>query len=118
VRRILRQILLLFLCVSLTPGWGEVLENLEHLVRDGHPAHVASHEGDEDHAAHEALEAEHGCTPVSHICGCHASVPVLVPDGIGLPQPRLIVCQRVKPWGIDETIAYRAQAPPVPPPRA
>lgn len=94
------------------------MENVEHLVRDGHPAHVVDHDGDDEHAAHQVLAEEHGCTPISHVCGCHASVPVLVPGGIDLSGPRLLARLQVKPWGFDETIAHRAQAPPVPPPRA
>lgn len=118
MRRCLRQALLLLLCASLLPGWGELWENIEHLVLDGHLAHGSIHEGEDDHAAHRALGAEHGCTPISHTCGCHASVPVLIPGGMDFPHLNRIARERAKYRAENDTIAHRAQAPPVPPPRA
>lgn len=118
MRRWLRQLLLLVLCITLMPGWVELLENVEHLLHDGHLAHQSEHVGDEHVEAHAALEAEHGCTPVSHICGCHASMPVLLPGlDLDLAMPR-VVTGSARPMGHDDPLVHRAQAPPVPPPIA
>lgn len=118
MRVLFRQLLLLVLCVTLTPGWMELVENVEHLVHDGHLAHQGAHDDDQHVAAHDALEAEHGCTPVSHICGCHASIPALLPaDGTPLA-PRRSAALAKRPAGIDDRPVHHANAPPVPPPRA
>lgn len=95
----------------------EVLENLEHLVHDGHLAHGMGHNEGEDVALHDALEAEHGCTPISHTCGCHSSVPAILPDHVdpGLPG-NVVVSQRLQAQ--QGHPLHRANAPPVPPPRA
>jgi len=120
VVRLLRSLLLGFLCLSLLPGWAEALENLEHLVHDGHLAHAVVHEAHEGHehedrVAHQALEAEHGCTPMSHTCGCHTSLPAILPellalDAVGEPlgaeRPTELVPRR----------AWRVTAPPTRPP--
>ena len=57
------------LALAMTPGAVEILENAAHLVTEGHLAHVAP-DGDR----HEPAGPEHGCTPVFHHCGCHASL--------------------------------------------
>ncbi len=109
------------MCLALLPGWGELLENVEHLVRDGHPAHAVAadaHDEDAGHAGHDALEAEHGCTPMTHLCGCHASVPVVFPEAVQVPWPRRVVVQERRPWAFEASMVQRALAPPVPPPLA
>lgn len=118
VRASLRKLLTFLLCLSLTPGWMELLENLEHLLHDGHLAHVVEHNEHEDVATHDALEAEHGCTPVSHICGCHSSIPAVLPDDVDLAEAAIGVVVRDRLPGLVEHPVYRANAPPVPPPRA
>lgn len=70
------------LALSLLPGWPEVLENVDHLVRDGHFAHSDAHDqAAEEHAADGACadSDEHGCTPLAHRCACHVSLAALVP---------------------------------------
>lgn len=114
----LRKLLLFLLCISLMPGWMELLENLEHLLHDGHLAHLVEHDEHEDVAAHDALEAEHGCTPVSHTCACHTSIPAVLPGDIDLAEAAIDVVLRDHPPGLVEQPIYRANAPPVPPPRA
>lgn len=63
----------LILVLALMPGAFELVENVAHLLGAGHLAHAAV-EG----AHHEPTGPEHGCTPVFHVCGCHASVAFLV----------------------------------------
>ncbi len=111
----------LLMCISLMPGWVEILENIEHLVHDGHLAHTEDHEAHDGHdhedvAAHEAIEAEHGCTPMSHSCGCHVSVPVLLTenDTVDLVR-RLVVDDHHLPEFLSRMV-HRANAPPVRPP--
>ena len=118
MRLFFRKLLTFILCLSLMPGWMEVLENLEHLLHDGHLAHMVEHDEHEDVASHQALEAEHGCTPISHTCGCHTSVPVVLSDNdIDLESVAAVVL-RDRPPGLEDHPVYRANAPPVPPPRA
>lgn len=79
IRRILKRRFLVFvLILSILPGWPELLENVEHLLHDGHLAHSAQH----DEAADEGHDdvAEHGCTPMAHHCGCHTSVLAVLQD--------------------------------------
>ena len=118
MRTALRKLLTFMLCISLMPGWMELLENLEHLVHDGHLAHLVEHGEHEDVASHEALEAEHGCTPVSHTCGCHSSIPAVLPGDIDLAEMAIDVVLRDRPLGLVEHPLHRANAPPIPPPRA
>jgi hypothetical protein len=120
MRRVLRTLLTLLMCVSLTPGWVELLENLEHLVHDGHLAHTEDHlahagHDHEDSSAHEALEAEHGCTPMSHSCGCHVSVPVVLPQEFSLEAIRRNADVQRLPEFLARMV-HRANAPPVRPP--
>lgn len=63
------KICALGLVLAMTPGSGEIMENVAHLLAQGHLAHV---EADGDR--HEPTGPEHGCTPVFHFCGCHASL--------------------------------------------
>jgi hypothetical protein len=112
-----RRLLTLLLCISLMPGWTELLENLEHLAHDGHLAHLVGHDEGEDVAGHEALEAEHGCTPVRHTCGCHTSVPVILPDAPPDLVAMRVVALRQRPLPRHDTPIHRATAPPLPPPR-
>lgn len=120
MRLLLRHLLTLALCVALMPGWIELLENLEHLVHDGHLAHPADHvaHADHDHEqadAHEALEAEHGCTPMQHDCPCHASVPVLLPQPTALDTTPSLP-EQDRPPELLTRLVHRANAPPVRPP--
>ncbi len=106
------------LALSLMPGWMELLENLEHLTHDGHLAHLSDHSEDKDVACQEALEAEHGCTPISHHCGCHTSTPGLAPDGPLPLETAAVITKRETPQGVEGRLVHRANAPPTPPPRA
>lgn len=73
----LSKICALGLALAMTPGAFELVENTAHLVSEGHLAHAAA-DGDR----HEPAGPEHGCTPIFHFCGCHASLALL-----GAPAP-------------------------------
>ena len=60
------------LAFALAPGAFEVMENAAHLLTEGHLAHAAA-DGDQ----HAPAGPEHGCTPIFHTCGCHASLAFL-----------------------------------------
>jgi hypothetical protein len=51
---------LLFMSV---PGAQEAIEDVVHLIADGHTAHDSGHEGE---------QPEHCCTGLFHFCACHA----------------------------------------------
>lgn len=81
----LRVLVSLVLLVGITPGAGELLETVIGA------AHADGAGGDES-------RREHGCTPVTHTCGCHAAAPaamaiavdgaVVAPTSRGLDPPR------------------------------
>jgi hypothetical protein len=57
----------ILLAYAVTPGAGEMTENVAHFLRDGHAAH----------GAHEAEEAPnkdaHGCSGPFQTCPCHGT---------------------------------------------
>ena len=57
----------MFLAYLITPGAGEITENVAHYVLDGHAAHAA-------HDAGEAPEKDaHGCSGPFQTCPCHGT---------------------------------------------
>lgn len=113
-----KLLMTLVLVVSMTPGWGELLENLEHLVHDGHLAHFSEHGEGGEHADEHAAEDEHGCSALSHSCACHVSVPGILADADAepdLPAQWLLGVQNS--WQAHHQSAW-ANGPPVRPPRA
>lgn len=56
----------------MTPGSGELTEDLVHLVTDGHAAHAV------DHADHPPTGVEHGCSGPYHVCPCHGTTSFVV----------------------------------------
>ncbi len=59
----------------MTPGSGELTENIVHLVMNGHTAHAL------DDADHQPEDDEHGCSGPYHVCQCHTSTGFLA--GVG-----------------------------------
>jgi hypothetical protein len=57
----------LFLAYSITPGAGEITENVAHFLSDGHAAHAA-HDAD-----HGPREDAHGCSGPFQNCPCHGT---------------------------------------------
>jgi hypothetical protein len=117
LRRLLRTFLTAVLVFSLMPGVPEVLENVEHLLHDGHLAHSEQHEAVKYIESHGDGLDEHGCTPMAHRCGCHASMIGLLPD----PAPgvqRSLAPAEDAPIAVERIPTARANAPPTPPPIA
>jgi hypothetical protein len=113
----LRQLLMFVLVLSLSPVMPELIENIEHIVHDGHLAHFAHHDEGEDEV-HAAIEAEHGCTPMNHNCGCHVSVPIILTDTPVVDPPQLSYLPTTLNAARSSGPLTRANAPPVPPPTA
>jgi hypothetical protein len=63
------------LAYAVTPGAGEMTENVAHFLRDGHAAH----------GAHEAEEAPskdaHGCSGPFQTCPCHGTTAFVADSG-------------------------------------
>lgn len=116
-RSILKRLLGLLLILAMLPGWGELIETAEHLLHDGHLPHSTSHEVSGDTEEHAAADTEHGCTPTSHHCECHQSVPVLPGEEAPQlkPQQRLVMTSWIPR---DDQLISRVDAPPTPPPIA
>lgn len=57
------------LAYAITPGAGEITENVAHFVLDGHAAH-ASHQGEE-----APSNDAHGCSGPFQTCPCHGTAP-------------------------------------------
>jgi len=116
LRSLLRRLIAITVAVLMLPGLTEILESVEHLVHDGHLPHSEQHEvelASEDHDA--TLGDEHGCTPISHQCGCHVSAPAILAAATALhPRAPMPVVRR--PMFDEQTPLTRANAPPTPPP--
>lgn len=76
MRTAISRVCVLALILAFTPGAGEAVENLGHLIGQGHLAHA---EQTDDH--HEPTGEEHGCTSTFHLCSCHTSLSFLVAEG-------------------------------------
>ena len=74
VRRFIPGIAIL-LAYTVTPGAGEMVENLAHFVADGHSAHAA-HEGEG-----EPCNDSHGCSGPFQTCPCHGTAAFLADSG-------------------------------------
>jgi hypothetical protein len=89
IRRVLRWALCALVVFGLVPGATELVENLEHLLHDGHLRHSTAHEVVADDEACDGEGDEHGCTPLDHRCGCCTSVAGIagVRDPLSQPLP-------------------------------
>jgi hypothetical protein len=100
---------------------GEIVENIEHWLHDGHGAHSAEHAlvaHEEDHGDAGAGH-EHGCTPLAHFCGCHTSMAASLPP-LGADFRQLSASPRSPTRNPARELAapWRSEPPPVPPPIA
>jgi hypothetical protein len=80
IARALRVLLCGLMIFNLFPGSEVLVETVAHLVHDGHLPHSDQHDqvaGSEDCDDSD----EHGCTPLSHHCGCCASLAAIPPSG-------------------------------------
>lgn len=73
---------------GLLPGSHELLENLVHLLHDGHLAHSEAHDI-EASVERCSADTEHDCTPLDHHCACCVSLAALPepPRAVLLPEP-------------------------------
>lgn len=69
-----RRLLALLFVLALVPAVGEVLETVLHAVQHGDAGHAVA----DDHGGEPLGADEHGCSPVLHLCGCHAPTPAHV----------------------------------------
>ncbi len=115
--RVRKWLLHIVCAVLLLPGWGDLLENIEHLSLDGHLAHSAPHEEAQLIQHQASVDTEHGCTPLSHTCSCHRAIPAILGAADPVPQRRLLAARELLPERDDRPVS-RANAPPVPPPVA
>jgi len=79
------------LAYAITPGAGELTENVAHYLLDGHAAH----------AQHEAEEAQnrdpHGCSGPFQTCPCHGTTAFVADSGpveIGVAEYEVETLQR------------------------
>ncbi|MCB9791944.1 MAG: hypothetical protein H6741_04380 [Alphaproteobacteria bacterium] len=118
LRRLQRCLVTMAMVICLLPGLPEILESLEHLLHDGHLPHSAQHDDAQVQEDHDATaEAEHGCTPTAHHCGCHVSTPAILGDdpfGPPLRSPHF----ELELGETEVTPTSWANAPPTPPPLA
>ena len=118
LRHLLRQLCTMLLVLSLVPGLGELVESAEHVLHDGHLPHSEQHDlaaGEESHSRDET--PEHGCTPMSHHCGCHVSSPATLPSAQLPARVDQLLAARLHPHR-DRALVSCANAPPTPPPIA
>jgi hypothetical protein len=74
VHRLIPAIAVL-LAYAVTPGAGEMTENLAHFALDGHAAHT-------QHASEEApSEDAHGCSGPFQTCPCHGTSAFVADSG-------------------------------------
>jgi hypothetical protein len=74
VHRLIPGIAIL-LAYAITPGAGEMTENIAHFVLDGHGAHA-------QHQAEEAQSKDaHGCSGPFQTCPCHGTSAFVVDRG-------------------------------------
>ena len=119
VRAALRRLVAALVVLSLLPGMPDLIEIGEHLVHDGHLPHSGLDEATQSVEQHQVgLNAERGCTSMSHHCVCHGSAPAVLPAALDLVEPRLVQVPEVSPSGATPLLLTRANAPPTPPPIA
>ena len=115
-RLLKRRLLVALLALSILPGWTELLENLEHLLHDGHLAHSVQHDDVAVDEGHEGAD-EHGCTPMAHQCGCHASMQAVLTAGDD-DQTRRHSVEEARGFTTEWSPLTRAIPPPTRPPIA
>lgn len=101
--------------LCMLPGLPGLLETLEHLVHDGHLPHSAQHE-QVAHAEAPHQDEEHGCTSLAHRCGCHASMPAVLPDDDAPEDCAVAPALGVQVAARARQRQHRATAPPWRPP--
>ena len=96
MRRVLPYITLL-LVYLMTPGSGELTEDLFHYAFEGPAARASTH------TERESQAPEHGCSGPYHVCKCHQStnfMPVVTLSALLV----LPVSEEPPPWYVDRSI--------------
>jgi hypothetical protein len=106
------KLLAWLIVLLLTPAPGELTEWAMHFVRDGDFVHS----GDSRHQL-PSPDSEHGCSPILHICGCHAAPSAVPKAGVGQVGAPTPIAIRDLPAGAEFTEQAYPQ-PQVPPPIA
>jgi hypothetical protein len=79
------------LAYAITPGAGEMTENVAHFVLDGHGAHAAH--GDEE----APIQDSHGCSGPFQTCPCHGTSAFVV-DNRPVEVAAAVVEVETLPW--------------------
>ena len=90
VHRLIPSIAVL-LAYAITPGAGELTENVAHFVLDGHGAH-APHDADQAPA-----QDAHGCSGPFQTCPCHGTT-AFVADGGPVEIDAAEACPQAPNW--------------------
>ena len=113
-----RRLLALVVVLCMLPGLPSLLETVEHLLHDGHLPHSELHEqlADGEHAHDGDEEHEHGCTTLSHRCGCHSSMPCVLSDDDDLDHELANGAEHALSAARLHALSNRSTAPPTRPP--
>ena len=96
---------------AMAPGTSEIVENVFHLLAEGHAAHELA---DADHAPQGE---EHGCSGTFHMCHCHSSTTFV--SGAGAPEVEAAAEHRQRlSWDVDDARAEGCRADMFRPPAA
>jgi len=108
------RLLVLLLALAVVPAVGDMVETAVHAVEYGDLGHAAS----DPHEDASGDGDEHGCTPMAHLCACHASSPV-APIALALTvAPPAEARPRVLAWSSPGVQDRGPAAPPTRPPIA
>jgi len=111
-----RRVLALVLMLAMVPAISEILELAVHAVVFGDVAHHSETE-DADHEETPLGTDEHGCSPVMHLCGCHAPTPCIAESKISMPESRRTI-ERALMSSFRGADGIESPAPPTRPPIA
>lgn len=106
-----RRVLVLLLTIAVMPSASELIEFGVHAASHGDLAHDVSSQ----HADAGADADEHGCSPLFHLCGCHApslSTPAVVARVLFSPRHS----QQVSSLSPRASIDLLPEPPPIRPP--
>lgn len=102
VHRLLPSIALL-LAYVVTPGAGEMTENVAHYLLDGHAAHAAHEAGEQPE------EDAHGCSGPFQTCPCHGT-SAFVADSPRLEVQAAVVQAQALAWFVSDLDADGVRA--------
>ena len=106
-----RLLVVLALLWTVTPTAPEVTETAVHLLTHGDSPHAA--DGGHD----ESGTDEHGCTPLFHLCGCHAPAPTAT-SGVVAMRASLADVTSLELPPVAASLSRATDPPPIRPPIA